>query len=222
MIKTAKAAKLKQYADLLLEKNEHVNLTAPMLTEDFYVKHLIDSLLIVKYQPLHEGWKVLDIGTGGGLPGIPLAIIYPQVHFTLLDATQKKISAVEEFARALRLTNITALAARAEDLGQNKVHREDYDLVVSRAVAPLRELLELAMPLVHLNGRFIAYKGPDYISELTQARSAITKLQCERPQVNTYTLPESAGQRALLIFTKKFQTPAVYPRRPGIPHSNPL
>jgi 16S rRNA (guanine527-N7)-methyltransferase len=166
--------------------------------------------------------QVMDVGTGGGLPGIPLAILFPSINFTLVDSVQKKITAVEEFAHELNLKNVRCIAERAETLGHDEAHRDQYDLVLTRALAPLRILIELTVPLIHLYGYVIAYKGPEYISELSQSQNAIAKLYAESPRVFQYSLPADMGNRTIIRITKKRVTPDVYPRRDGVPAKRPL
>ena len=136
--------------------------------------------------------------------------------------TEKKMAAVAEFCHELNLPNVHCIAGRIEALAHEPGHREDYDLVLARALAPLRTLLEYAIPLIHPYGYVVAYKGPEYISELTLAKTAIEKLHCESPRVFQYALPEGMGERTLLRVTKKTVTSDIYPRRDGIPAKRPL
>jgi len=221
-ITDAQFKKLSQYAELLKKKNEELNLTSITSVPEVWIKHILDSLRAVPFFPIKPGTKVIDVGTGGGLPGIPLAILFPSVQFTLIDSTQKKIEAVKEFAHELNLKNVKCIAERAETLGHEAEHRDEYDIVLTRAVAPLKILAEYTVPLVCLYGRVIAYKGPEYITELIEARNAITKLQCEQPKVFHYVLPQDMGNRTIIQITKKRMTPNVYPRREGMPAKRPL
>lgn len=214
--------KLNQYIQLVKAKNDELNLTRITDNREMWIKHILDSLVGAAFFDIKPGARVIDIGTGGGTPGLPLAILFPSVQFVLVDATQKKINAVEEFARTLNLRNVVCLWARAENLGQNPAHREQYDIVVARALAPLRTLVELAVPLIHLYGKVIAYKGPEYLNELMLATNAVQKLRSEQPRVHQYTLPEDMGQRTIISITKKTVTPTVYPRREGMPTNKPL
>jgi 16S rRNA (guanine527-N7)-methyltransferase len=214
--------KLSQYADLLKKKNEELNLTAITDTQQIWIKHILDSLMAVPFFKVEPGMQVMDIGTGGGLPGIPLAILFPSVNFILADSVQKKINAVEEFVHELNLKNVRCISERAETLGHDPVHRDQYDLVLTRALAPLRILIELTVPLIHLYGNVIAYKGPEYISELSASQNAIAKLQAESPRVFQYALPKGMGDRTIIRITKKRVTPDIYPRRDGMPSKRPL
>ena len=156
------------------------------------------------------------------MPGIPLAILFPSAQFTLVDATEKKVMAIQGFAEQLNLRNVHCVYARLENFGHMEGHRGDYDLVLARALAPLRTLLEYAIPLIHPYGHVVAYKGPEYLQELALAKNAVEKLQCESGQVFHYSLPEDMGERTLLRFSKKTVTKDIYPRRDGVPANKPL
>lgn len=213
--------KLSQYLQLLKAKNEVVNLTRITDIREAWIKHILDSLMAAPFFT-KPGLRVIDLGTGGGLPGIPLAILFPSARFVLLDSTEKKVAAVADFCRELALNNVDCIAGRIEVIGHEPGYREDFDLVLARALAPLRTLVEYSIPLIHPYGTVIAYKGPEYISELSLARNAIEKLRCESPRVYHYTLPEGMGDRTLLTLTKKTVTSDTYPRRDGLPASKPL
>jgi len=213
--------KLSKYLHLLKEKNEQVNLTRITDNREAWIKHILDSLMAAPFFD-KPGMKVVDIGTGGGMPGIPLAILFPSAHFTLVDSTEKKVAALKEFIEQLNLKNVECIAGRIETIAHMPQYREDFDLVLARALAPLRTLIELAIPLIHPYGYLVAYKGPEYISELTLATNAVDKLKCEAPRIFHYSLPEDMGNRTFLRFTKKTVTSDIYPRRDGVPGKNPL
>ena len=214
-------SKLSQYLQLLKTKNETLNLTRITDHREAWIKHILDSLMAAPFFD-KLSMRVADIGTGGGLPGIPLAILFPSARFTLIDATEKKMTAVAEFCHELHLPNVHCISGRVETLAHEPGHREEYDLVLARAVAPLRTLLELAIPLIHPYGYVVAYKGPEYISELALAKTAVEKLRCESPRIFQYSLPEGVGDRTLLRITKKTVTADIYPRRDGVPANKPL
>ena len=218
----SKFEKINEYVQLLMKKNEVLNLTTITSEEEVWVKHVFDALIPVRYLKIEKGTKVLDLGTGGGIPGILLAILFPSAHFTLVDSVQKKAEAVREFAKELGLKNVKVLSERSEDLAHESEHREEYDLVVARAFAPLRVLVELAIPFIHPYGIVGAYKGPEYLQELSDARDAIIKLKAQPPKIHYYELPMDMGKRTFFTITKKEPVPDLYPRRAGVPNKRPL
>jgi len=213
---------LESLMDLVIEKNKVLNLTSIRDRNDLMIKQVLNSLFLTNFQSIPDGDRVADLGTGGGFPGLPLAIVYPKAHFTLIDSVQKKIRAVEEFAHALNLKNVVCLSDRLEALGQNPQYREHYDVVIAQALAPLRILLELAMPLVKIDGIFVAFKGPNYAEEHRRAAGAMRILGLEKPTIHPYHLPHEMGERFLLVFRKQRPTPAQFPRAVGVPNKKPL
>ena len=214
--------KLEEFVNFFITKNEVINLTKIHSKEEFLIKHILDSLIAESLMSIIPSQKIADIGTGGGLPGIPLAIMHPESDFTLIDSVQKKIRCVSEFAGQLNLNNITVLSDRLEFIGQDKNYREQFDGVVSRALAPLNTLLELAIPLVKVGGQFIALKGKGYLEEIHFADRAIKELRLGMPKVERYELPDNMGYRYLLFFKKTKSTKKIYPRRVGVPKKAPL
>ncbi len=185
------------------------------------IKNVLDSLGVLRLkwpQELH----VLDLGTGAGFPGVPLAICRPKWNVVLLDSLRKRLRFLGEASVDLGLSNVTTLHARAEDAGQDKKHRQTYDLVVSRAVAHLPVLLELATPLVKVGGYFVAYKGSEAEVEIEASSRAMESLQVVLEQVFPMNLPLAMGGRNLLVFKKQASTSAAYPRKAGIPNRQPL
>lgn len=209
------------FAELILETNQEVNLTRIVEAEEMAVKNFLDSLSLLQLD-WPEQLRALDLGTGAGFPGVPLAIVRPQWEVVLLDSLRKRLSFLERACAELGVHNTEVLHARAEDAGRAPEHREQYDLVVSRAVAALPVLLELAVPLVKVGGCFAAYKGADARAELEEAKGALKKLKIQVEQVFPLELPHGMGQRSLLIFRKEQPTPARYPRRAGLPQKKPL
>jgi len=221
-ITDSQAGLMQKFITLFIERNKSINLAKINSEKEFVIKHILDSLTISKFIDFKPNSKVADLGTGGGLPGIPLAILFPDTSFTLVDSVQKKIRCVEEFTSRLKLNNINCLSDRLEAIGQDKKYREQFDLVIARAIAPLPVLLELALPLVKKGGLFIAMKGPGYKEEINEAANALKQLRIGLPKVEKYELPEGIGTHYLLMFRKNKPTPSIYPRRTGIPNKNPL
>ena len=153
------------FVSVFLEENAKLNLSAARTEKDVQ-KHVADSLAFSSQVPLHDGMKVLDVGSGGGFPGLVLAQAFPGASFTLLDSVQKKCDALRRMAKALGLTNVEVACGRAETLGHDPEHREAYDLVTARAVAALPTLLELCIPFAKESGMFAAFKGQKYEEEL--------------------------------------------------------
>lgn len=221
-INERKFDKINKFVDLLMEKNKTLNLTRITSEEEVWVKHIFDSLIPLRFLDLKKGMHIMDLGTGGGIPGIPMAILYPSVNFVLVDSVQKKVDAVKEFANELNLRNVKVINARAEELGRDPAHRDQYDIVLARALAALPILIEYCVPLIHLYGYVVSYKGPDYVEELARSTNAIIKLKAEQPRVFHYTLPSGMGERTIIRITKKHVTPETYPRRTGMPKKSPL
>lgn len=202
---------LTAYANEILEINKSVNLTAVRDEEEFISRNLIDSLLLKPYLK-NTGEKVLDLGTGGGFPGIPLAIACPDDHFTLVDATQKKVDAVEKAASKLGLTNVTFLCARAEEMGKKAEYRAQFDAVVTRAVASLRILTELSLPLLRLHGELIAMKSAKYQEEIDEADKTLQVLGGKITQVDQRNILHSEMLHVIIVVEKTKTTPEKYPR----------
>src|SRR3989344_311074 len=168
------------------------------------------------------GAKILDIGTGGGFPLLPLALCRPETKFTGLDATKKKIDAVGRIVTALDLKNVTLVSGRAEAFGHDPAHRQHYDIVMTRAVGALNELLELMAPFTGVNGYCIAWKSLHIDEELKQSLPAQKELNCELVTKHEYDLPGDFGRRQLVVFQKKKVTPKAYPRAVGVPKKTPI
>ncbi|HCU07741.1 MAG TPA: 16S rRNA (guanine(527)-N(7))-methyltransferase RsmG [Clostridiales bacterium] len=208
------------YMEEVLRRNETINLTAIRVPEEFEEKHLIDSLSILDFPGFEQAGRVLDIGTGAGLPGIPLAITAPDKTFLLMDSVGKKLTAVSEIALALGLNNVQVLHARAEDPASDPAYRETFDLVVSRAVANLSTLSEYCLPYVREGGWFVAYKTLSAKEEIRQAQRAIRLLGGAPAQTLQGDVPESG--HILVCIEKVRRTPPAYPRKAGTPAKDPL
>lgn len=207
---------------LLQEGNERINLTALKGERDIILKHFIDSLTCLRGGHLAGNLTVIDLGTGAGFPALPLAIVRPELQLRPLDATRKKITFVQQTADALGLSNVQAMVGRAESLGQDAAHREQYDRVVVRAVAPLPILAELALPLLRPGGLLVAQKGPITPEEMDAGRRAAAEVGGQVTEVDAFTLPVLGDERTLVVVEKTGRTPARYPRREGVPNLQPL
>lgn len=209
-----------KYEKLLLEWNEKINLTRITDEQEIILKHFVDSLTIQKY--IKENTKIVDIGTGAGFPGIPLKIVNPDNEIALIDSLNKRIVFLNEIIEKCELKNISAIHARAEEIGHNKQYREQYDIVTSRAVAKLNVLLEYMMPLVKVGGKCICMKGPNIKEELTEAENAIKILGGQIEAVEEITLPDTDNERTIIVIKSVKPSPNKYPRKPGTPTNSPL
>jgi 16S rRNA (guanine527-N7)-methyltransferase len=204
---------IQRYAALLLDWNRSVNLTGARTIEEVLAQIAAgDALLAVPWTGIG---RVIDIGSGGGLPAVPLAIAMPQVHFTLLEANTRKCAFLEQVASTLRLTNVTVAGGRAEELGHLPALREQFDRAISRAAAPPAVLLELALPFVRPGGDLVAQVSPvdPHLLEPASRRLGGGSPRLERP---------GDGTGALLVVPKLGPTPARFPRRTGLPNRKPL
>jgi 16S rRNA (guanine527-N7)-methyltransferase len=213
------------YYNKLGKWNQKVNLTAITSYEDMQIKHFLDSLTVTlafKYLKTNPPEKVIDIGTGAGMPGIPLKIILPSIHLTLVESIGKKTAFLEYITDQLDLDDVEIITARAEDIGHNERYREKFDLTLGRAVASLPTLLELTLPFCKVGGIFVAQKQTKAKPEIDRATRAIRTFGSQLREVIDIDLPEFADERCLIVFSKITGTPEEYPRRPGIPAKNPI
>ena len=208
-IYTQTVDKFLQFSDLLLEKNKVMNLTAVTDPDEVISRHFLDCAVLAPR--MISGERVIDVGTGAGFPGLPLAILCPDTRFVLLDALRKRIDFLNETIEVLGLGNVTAVHARAEEYA--KEHRAAFDGAVSRAVADLRVLAELTLPLVRTGGVFYAMKADDCADEVAAAAEAVRILGGAPAETERYTVPVSGIPRALVNIGKQADTPDKYPRR---------
>ena len=208
------------YMNLLIEWNEKMNLTAITDPEEIILKHFIDSITILK--ELEDGSKVVDVGTGAGFPGIPLSIMNPTLKITLVDSLNKRLIFLQEVVNRLGLKNIEIVHARAEEFGQNKIYRENFDIATSRAVANLSTLSEYLVPLVKVGGKVVSMKAADAQEEINEAKKAIEVLGGRIEKIDEFNLPQSDIGRTVIIIRKNKQTPNKYPRKPGTPSKEPI
>ena len=211
------------YKDLV-EKNKVMNLTSITDEKDVILKHFADSVALAIAVPElgAKKLKVMDLGTGAGFPGIPLAIAYPEMELTLADSLNKRILFIKEETEKLGLNNINAVHGRAEDLARDPEFREKFDLCVSRAVANLSTLAEYCVPFIHNKGFFIPYKSGNVEEEIRQSEIALHILKGKFERICHYSLPEDAGERTLVVIQKEGQTPKKYPRKAGLPSKEPI
>ena len=205
----AAADKLARYAELLLEKNKVMNLTAITAPRDVATLHLLDCAALAAQLDL-SGKRVIDVGTGAGFPGMVLAILTPDARFTLLDSLGKRVDFLKEVQTDLGLKNVTCVHARAEEFAAQ--HREQFDLAASRAVAQLNVLCELTLPLVKVGGQFAAMKSVSTDEEIRQAHSAIAQLGGQLSGVTDYTVPETDVVHRIVSIEKPQHTPTQFPR----------
>lgn len=209
------------FYEMLIETNKTLNLTAITDMHEVVLKHFIDSIAVSNYVNLSEK-KIIDVGTGAGFPGIPLAILYPNTEFVLMDSLKKRLNFIESVIKQCEISNVKTIHGRAEDLGQDILYREKFDFCVSRAVASLPVLLELCTPFVKVEGKFISYKSELLKEELKQSRRALSILHCSLEKQYEYKIPDTDFYRVLAVFYKKKTLEKKYPRQAGKPKKNPL
>ncbi|RFU66968.1 16S rRNA (guanine(527)-N(7))-methyltransferase RsmG [Bacillus sp. V59.32b] len=210
------------YYQLLIEWNEKMNLTAITDKEEVYLKHFYDSISAAFYFDLSKPLKLCDVGAGAGFPSVPLKICFPNLHISIVDSLNKRISFLEHLAKSLKLGHVSFYHDRAETFGQKAEHRESYDLVTARAVARMSVLSELCLPLVKKNGTFVAMKASSTNEELDAGKKAIGILGGKVKQIHHFLLPMENSERNIIIIDKVKQTPNKYPRKPGTPSRMPI
>ena len=200
-----------QYYELLVEWNSFMNLTAITEFDQVITKHFLDSLLLLE-----------DVSFAAGFPGIPLKIAFPEVEVVLLDSLNKRVKFLNEVIGQLGLSKITAVHGRAEDFARQKDYREQFDLVVSRAVANLSSLSEYCLPYVKVGGRFVSYKSGKLNEELAAAQKAIHVLGGEAKEPVYFQLTGTEDERSFVCIEKGKATPKKYPRKAGTPAKEPI
>lgn len=216
-VDAAACEKLDRYAVLLVEWNQKMNLTAITDPVGIAVKHFTDSLAVLPLLPEKQGLSLIDVGTGAGFPGIPLAIVRPDIQLTLLDSLNKRLVFLETVCQELEIP-VRRIHARAEDGGRNPELRERFDVATARAVAALPVLLEYCLPFVRPGGCFLALKGPDSDEEYRTAGKALSRLGGQTASVQKWLLPKQPHEgleqqeRRVFVFRKTQSTPPAYPR----------
>jgi len=219
---TSQKDKLAQFSELVLEWNQKLNLTAITDPQEFWIKHIYDSLTCLPPLFAFGSSSVIDIGTGAGFPGIPLKIAYPEMCLTVVESVKKKANFCQLAVNQLGLSNVSVVASRAETLGQDPAYRERYDWAIARAVAPLSVLVEYLLPLVHVGGHVLAQKSSNAGQEISKAKTAISMLGGKIDQTVPVELPHRLGSRTLITLRKIKPSPSQYPRREGVPKKNPI
>ncbi len=212
------------YYQELVDWNKRVNLTRITGYEEVQIKHFLDSLTVaLAWQPLtpNADFRLIDVGTGAGMPGIPLKILLPDIRLVLLDSIAKKAAFLHHLKHKLGLDNVEIVVGRAEEVAHLTQYREKFDIVLARGVAPLPTLVELTLPFCTIGGSFIAQKKGAAEPEISQAAKAISLLGGKLREVKGIDLEEFTDQRQLIIIDKVSPTPQQYPRRPGIPAKRP-
>jgi 16S rRNA (guanine527-N7)-methyltransferase len=211
------------FFDLVCLANKSLNLTRILEPVDFWEKHLWDSLRPVLMRPELQGAKkMIDLGTGGGFPGLPIAIAYPDWAVTVMDATAKKISFIESGLATLELTNVNTVVDRTESLARNPQHREAYQLATIRAVAEATVCAEYAVPFLAIGGTAILYRGRWSTEETVALTSAAEQLGAKITEISAYTTPLSQGERHCIYLQKEILTANKFPRAVGTPRQKPL
>ena len=210
----------KTYMDGVLEWNEKINLTAIKNHDEFILKHYIDSVLCYSFDEYQDADDVIDIGTGGGFPGIPLAILSPEKDFVLADSLNKRLKVIDTLCEESEIYNVETVHGRAEELGRKQQYRETFDVCVSRAVANLSVLAEYCLPFVRLGGYLLAFKGPEAEMEAKKAEKAIKTLGGKLVRIENVSL--DGYEHNICVIEKVKKTPDKYPRKPGTPAKSPL
>ncbi len=210
------------YMRLLQEWNEKINLTAIVDDEEIIKKHFIDSMKAFKRDEFKQNVNVIDVGTGAGFPGIPIAIMNPNINVTLLDSLNKRIKFLDIVINKLGLKNIKTIHSRAEDGARNKNLREKFDIATSRAVANMSVLSEYCLPYVKVGGKFIALKGPAVEQEIEESNIAIKTLGGELEQICEVKIEDTDLRHNLVVIKKIKECAKTYPRKAGTISKNPI
>jgi len=223
---TGQAEQFELYYQELIEWNKKINLTAITDYSSVQVKHFLDSLTVTlalsEEDMARPDFNIADIGTGAGFPSVPLKILLPEPKLVLLEPTTKKTAFLHHVIGKLMLKNVEVLNSRAEEAAHLPAYREQFALVLSRAVALLPTLVELALPFCRIGGTFVAQKKGEIGEEMTGAKEAIAVLGGTLRQIRKVELDEFADARSLVIIDKMYSTPGKYPRRPGVPKRRPI
>ncbi|MFC1517025.1 16S rRNA (guanine(527)-N(7))-methyltransferase RsmG [Candidatus Margulisiibacteriota bacterium] len=208
------------YLRMLQEESKKINLTKITEEQDIVEKHFLDSLAFVKIIALIGSEKIVDVGSGAGLPGLPIALLYPKISMTLVDSTVKKVDFLNKVIKTLHIKNAICIVDRAENLAKDTNHRGKYDIALARAVSKVNILLELMLPFLKIQGKVVLYKGAAVGQELEQAKNSLKILGGELAKMEKFSIGEN--KRSLILIKKVNDTPQKYPRRAGLPQKKPL
>ncbi len=214
--------KIDKYIQLLIEYNQKLNLISKNEEHQVKDKQIADSLAITELLKPISGQNLLDLGTGGGLPGIPIAISFPKLQATLLDSTKKKIDTLNDIIKKLKLKNLQTITGRIEEIAHKKDFREKFDYVTAKALAELPTLLEYSIPFLKVKGLFFAYKGPNFEEEINKSQNALKILHAKIIKIHKYSLENDLGSRAIIIIEKIAENDKKFPRQVGVPRKKPL
>lgn len=207
------------YYNFLVQENEKYNLTSIIEKEEAYIKHFYDSIQMEKVIDLNNVTSLCDVGSGAGFPSIPLKIVYPHLHITIIEPTLKRCNFLNQLVKLLELDNVTIINDRAENMSNL---REAFDVVSARAVASMPVLLELCVPLVKINGKFISLKGSSFHDEMLKSNNAIKQLDVKVENIYEYELLNNYGKHSIITFGKTSKTNIKYPRKYSIIKNKPL
>jgi len=218
-ISDQQVTQLCNFGDLLLDWNQRLNLTRITDPQEVILKHFIDSMVLAKFI---SGVTFADLGTGAGFPGVPLKILRPDLDIVLMDSLKKRLDFLEVVIKTLNFKGIMTIHARVEDFGRNMHYRGHFDTVSSRAVARLPVLLEYALPVLKVNGLFLAPKGSQFEAELAESKKALLLLGGTVEGIEHFSLGEGAEHRVVIRIRKMKETPSQYPRQAGTPTKSPI
>ena len=214
----------RKYYDALIDWNTRINLTGITGPEEVQEKHFLDSLTVCLALPqlMPEGFRLIDVGSGAGFPGIPLKIVFPQIELVLLESTGKKANFINHLVEILSLQKVQIVNARAEDLAQSGGYRESFDVATARALAEMSVLSELTLPFCRIGGCLIAQKKGEITEEIANSVKPISMLGGGHPELKKLHLSYFTDDRCLVVVNKIFATPSRFPRRSGMPSKHPL
>jgi len=218
----AQLQQFEAYLELLLEWNQKMNLTAIKTPDEIITHHFLDSATCAVHSAYGDCQKILDLGTGAGFPGIPLKILFPSQDFVLMDSLKKRLTFLEVVKESLQLKRLELVHARAEEGARQEVYREQFDAVVSRAVASLPTLLEYTIPFIKVDGWFFCQKGPLWKEEIEDAKKAMQVLSVKLEDSLEIKVPYTELNHQLLVFRKTAATQKTYPRKAGTPGKKPI